>query len=355
MKGKVFLCIFVFAISVLISVIVTTKQNTDFPAYYRASKVIFDPCVDNTQIYSLDYTVNRYDIPEAWMNYRYSMLIAYIMSPLALLDYYTAKGVIVFLNIMAYLVSVSIILRLANVSGRMFWYPLMLSVLYLPFIDDIRLAQINSAMFLLVTLSVYAAVKNRPNICGFLLGIASLIKFFPIGVAMILGLKNWRIFAACVVTFGLALLLPGTKEWFSSFMYPPYKAIWYSPIYIYLGVYLFSVYAAIIAFTTAIIAFKHRHLDNPPLAALAIPGVFLCAPVVEPYHLVLLAFTYAFLVANIKKPWYVLSLILVSAGSIVEGEYFYYIYGIIVGLFILWSGLIAQYKHQWSSSCPFIK
>lgn len=269
--------------------------NTDFPAFYRAAKVIHDSDVPDTSVYEVDSKTNKYNIPEAFVHYRFSVLIAYLMSPLALLPYNAAKALMIAINFLAYGFSMAIILYLKKATGRWFIYPLALSFIWMPFIHDIRFVQVNSCLLFLVTLSVLFAVKNRPFIGGSILGLAALFKVFPIAIAMVLGIKNWRIIVSCAVTFGLALLFPGTKEWFSSFAYTPFLDKLYSVIYLALKEYsivLYGVYVSIIGGLTALTAYHCRDRDYLSLTALAIPATLLTMPVIEYFHLVLLILTY---------------------------------------------------------------
>lgn len=290
------LLIFLYCISTFMS---SYTYNTDFPAFYRAAKVIQDNDVPNTSVYEVDVTTNKYNIPEPLENYRFSMLIAYLMYPLALLPYNAAKAIMIALNFLAYGFSMVIILYLKKASGRWYIYPLALSFLWMPFIHDIRFVQVNSILLFLVTLSILLANKNRPFIGGGILGLAALFKVFPIAIAMVLGIKNWRIFVSCAATFCVALLVPGTKEWFSSFSYTSFMDKFYSVIYQALkenSIVLYGVYVCIIGSLTALTAYRCRESDYLSLAALAVPATLLTMPVIEYYHLVLLILPYIVIV-----------------------------------------------------------
>ncbi|MCJ7542718.1 MAG: DUF2029 domain-containing protein, partial [Desulfobacterales bacterium] len=139
--------------------------NTDFEAYYYAASTILDPNTPNISVYDID-TVNKYSIPEAIENagFPYSMPAAYIMAPLALIPYFKAKAVMIFINILMYLAAITIALKMGDASGRWLAYPLALLCLWWPFIQNMRQGQVNGILLFLIALAVFAATKNRPTI-----------------------------------------------------------------------------------------------------------------------------------------------------------------------------------------------
>lgn len=323
--------------------------NTDFPAFYRAAKVIQDSGTPSTDVYEVELTTNKYNIPEAFVHYRFSILVAYLISPLALLPYGAAKALMIAVNFLAYGFSMAIILYLKKASGRWFIYPLALSFLWMPFIHDIRFVQVNSILLFLIALSVLFASKNRPFIGGGILGLAALFKVFPIAIAMVLGIKNWRIIASCAAIFGIALLFPGTKEWFSSFAYTPFLDKFYSVVYLMMKQYsiiTFAIYVCIIGGVTAITAYRYRERDYLILTALAIPATLLTMPVIEYFHLVLLIFSYTvllFINTNIYfRTMVITSFILVYLAGFLFPHSYLTNYIIPFGLLLLWAPLIGH-------------
>jgi hypothetical protein len=113
---------------------------TDFAVYYYASSTILDPNTPNISVYNID-TVNKYSIPEATQlhgfSFIYSMPVAYIMAPLALMPYFKAKAAMIFINILMYLAAIAIALRFGGASGRWFAYPLAFLCLWWPFIGSV--------------------------------------------------------------------------------------------------------------------------------------------------------------------------------------------------------------------------
>ncbi|MEA4925052.1 MAG: glycosyltransferase family 87 protein [Syntrophomonadaceae bacterium] len=283
--------------------IVAYTVGGDFPIFYHVAKIILDPNAPNSQIYDF-LTSDQYSIPQTTpcTYYFYSMAASYILAPLALLPYYWAKTLFIFLDFIAYIVAVGIILYNLGAKERWFFYPLALSILWFPFVMDIASGQINSILFLSIVLAVCAANKNKTILAGVILGLAALFKLFPIAIAMVLGLKNWRILAACVATIAISFLIPDSLFWIHSLASRP--AGYIPDIYKYLnnlGIYWFWLYSAIVGLITAIVAWRARHVDYFSLASLAIPATFLAAPIIEIYHLTILIFPYYYLLVAMKK------------------------------------------------------
>lgn len=275
--------------------------NTDFPNYYYAASAILDKKAEPLSVHELDCN-NKYGIPESRADYLLfpgSLLSAYILSPLALMPYYLAKAVVVFINIINYLVSVAIALRLGGATGRGFVYPLVLSCLWLPFISNLFLGNINAILLCLVSFAVLAATKNQPVLCGTLLGIAALFKLFPLAIAMVLGVKNRRIIAASVIFLGASFLVPGSLEWIRVLgqlnveFYGP-RSQWIKSF----GYPGFIAYAVIIAVITALIVHRTKRTNYPLIVSYAIPAMFLTVPTFLYYHLTILMFSYAYLFNN---------------------------------------------------------
>lgn len=279
--------------------------NTDFGLYYSTAKKILDSNTPISSIYDID-TVDKYSIPEAIENagFPYSMPAAYIMAPLAFMPYFKAKSVLIFINILMYLAAIAIALRLGGASGRWFAYPLALLCLWPPFIQNIRLGQINAIILFLIALAVLAATKNRPTICGIFLAIAALFKLFPIGIAMVLGIKNWRIFVSCLLAFVISFLIPGSPKWIEAISSYPRYYNHYNPIYLCLkqfGFIWFWIYAATIAGFSALIAYRAKDKNYLILTSFAIPAVLLTMPIIEYAHFTLLTFSYAYLLVSAKR------------------------------------------------------
>jgi hypothetical protein len=319
-------------------------ENTDFAVFYYAAKTILDPNIPNYFIYHID-TANIYSLPEARGNFVYSIPAAYIMSPLALLPYYKAKAAMIFINILMYLAAVAIILHMGGASGRWFFYPLALSFLWPPFIQNLRLAQVNAILFFLITVSVLFAQKTRPILCGTVLAIATTFKLFPVAVAMVLGIKNWRIFLTSILVFCAFLFIPNSVKWFQAL-----KHIYlsYNPLYLWLkpfGIGLFWIFAVTVAGLTALIVFQSDDTNYPLFTSFAIPAIFLTMPIFEYHHLTLLILSYTYLIVSLK--WsnrlipisIFISMILISISPFLFSDMLFSKAIVVLGLFIIWLAL----------------
>lgn len=304
-----------------------STYHTDFAAFYRAGSIVLSDTLSATDVYrSDDQDVSKFNIPdnEGFIQYRYSMLAAYTFAPLALFDYYTAKTIFIFINIMAYIISVALVLWASGAKERWFVYPLYGFMFWVPFIQNIRWGQSNALILFFIVIGILAAKNNRSVATGVSLAIATLFKPFALAVTMVLCLKNWRL----VISYGsfiliTLLILPGTSEWFQSFLWPPHPWFCYSAIYLYLntlGPYYFWSYALIIGAISALVTYYHRHLDYLVIGALAIPAAFLAMPILEIQYPTILIFSYAYLVPQILpnhvKLLSIISFLLVFAGSL---------------------------------------
>lgn len=327
--------------------------NSDFPVYYHAAKTVLDPTCDNNAVYIIN-TTNKFSIPERLQSYAfiYSIAAAYLVAPLALLSYYTAKAVLIFLNCIAYLAAITIIVRINAASGRLLFYPLILSLLWFPFLQDLRSGQINSLLLLLVSSAVFSAIRQRPYLCGTLLAIAALFKLFLIPIAMVLGLRNWRILASCLLFISVALLIPGSLDWFAA-MGNIHKN--YSPVYRYLishGTVWFYAYVMIIAGIAALLSHRCKEENHPLIVSFAIPAVLLIMPIIEYYHYTLLMFSVAYLITSEYRTDVILMRSIAVSATLINLAIFFtgasvhfdsnpYLSNtlLLLGVFIMWTSL----------------
>ena len=272
------LIVFAFMVLFCISLLVLHETIGDFALYYIAGR-------------SINNGGSAYD-----MFFSYSMAAAYFFRVFALLPFDVARVVFALMNCLMYVASVAMILFFNKAKGRWFAYPLVLSCFWLPVAESMRVGNSDSMMLFLLTLSVLSAEKKQPVLSGFLLGVATLFKLFPIGIAMVMGLKNWRIFAVCVLTVAVSFLIPGSSGWFgaigSVFKTPPLLSLpYYLLSQVHIG--LFILYAVVIAAVTASICYRIRKEANYFMfVSFAIPSVLLTMVIVEYIHLTLLAYAF---------------------------------------------------------------
>lgn len=300
---------------------------TDFEAFYRTGNIILNEDLPAGDVYRSDQQfVDQHSSAddEFFVQFRYSMLAAYLFTPLALFSYDTANAIFIFINIIAYLVSVFLVLRSQNATGRWFLYPLVLSILWMPFIQNIRWGQVNALLLLFITVGILAARSDRFIWAGVVLAVATLFKPFALAVTMVMCIKEWRIaFSFVAVMAATLIILPGTVDWFHSFLWPPHPWFCYSAMYSYLnsfGPYYFWIYALIIGGLTAMVALYHREQDYMTIGSLAIPAAFLAMPVLEIQYPTVLVFTYVWLLqqklSDRVKLMCIASVLLIFAGSI---------------------------------------
>jgi len=260
-------------------------DGTDFPVFYRTAAIIMDPNIPNEMVYSIK-NINLSTIPEDPGNnvFIYSMAVAYAFAPLALMPYIIAKTSLIFINIIAYLLAVIILLRYEGVSGRLLLYTLSLSFASLPLLENLILVQINAVLLLFVISAATFAKKERYALAGILLGIASLFKIYPIYISFLFGIKNWRIFLTCITVFALSFVIPGSEKWFSAMIRINPGS--YSPIYTYFqnhGMVWFVIFAVTLVAVTTFFVYRTPHINYQLLASLSIVTVLLIIPVYE-YH-----------------------------------------------------------------------
>ena len=303
----------VFFVSAILS---RATYNTDFPAFYSAASTILDPKASNKDVYRDDVDT-RYPIPEkkeVQTIFIYSLPVAFLLAPLAWMPYYTAKAVMIFLNIVSYLSAVTIILTLGKVSGRWMGWGIGLSCLWLPFINNLGHAQINGIILLLVAVGVLAVTRGYPLYSGVLLALAALFKLFPLAIALVLGLRARRILTGFALIFGASFLLPGAKGWIST--------IWKwgkveAPLYVWLKTFspaLVVICPILIGSVTALITLMANDDDYPLLTAFAIPAVLLSMPRLGHYHLTLLVFSLGYLFSSKEsRSWPLLGFLVLSS------------------------------------------
>jgi hypothetical protein len=290
--------IIIWLLIIIISAMASTYiaysvHGTDFPVYYTTAKRMIDPQFSAADIYQT--TMQGLDIlPERYLpgNYFiYSPIVAALLSPLGYLPYFTAKSVLLFLNIIAYFIAIALLLKQ---FGRCTWRHFVTAILFtwMPFIINFCGAQVNAFILLLIACAIYLANGKRAVMAGSLLGLATMFKIFPLGVAGILGFHNRNITVACVTLFIVSLLAPGTWQWFQAV---PTVSSGHTPIYLLarqygIGWQLF--YSVSVVLFSAYCLFEAKTNDLLALSAYSIPAVFVALPVIQYHHLIILTVTY---------------------------------------------------------------
>lgn len=362
-KGKLFLSLIILLSLILLNVLISLKAGEQTPgpnysrhdvsAFYYAASVVLDSSIPNSVIYDTEAMRSisqKYGITSTPFPFVYSIASAYIMSPLTILPYEKATVLWNLLNIIMYIFAVAIVLRISSVPKGWFIGCLSILLLWGPFIYNQFWFQSNALLIFIVSLALLV-VKERPILGGLLIGTASLFKLFPLALAMILGVKNWRIFASCAGIFAASFLIPGSLEWFAAInnTHPSGSRIG-TPVYLFLSQFTdiwFFVYALIIAGITAITAFRNRSADYPIFLGFAIPAAFLVSPMADYHHLTMVALSFAIILANVEKlPCIFLMVAFLSFIFIETGLFMSNVNPIgiqvMVGIFLLW--IIMFYK-----------
>lgn len=276
---------------------------TDFPVLYNSATYYLKEKSALEDIYGI-WISHTYHLPEGTNHgkFIYSPVGLILLSPLGYFDYYNAKTILMSFNMLSYILSIYLILKLFELPKRWFIYFFSLSFFWKPFWVDVMFGQINSILLLLITFAVYNVKNKNPLISGSLIGLAASFKLFPIGIAMTLGIRNFRVFLGCALFSILLLTLPGSIKWFSAINDNHFIEL--SPAYQLLDTVnpnLGYIYSATISLITAIIIYKSNVYDPLEIVSYSIPAIFLAAPVIEYYHLTLLIISYLFLMNYAKN------------------------------------------------------
>lgn len=278
---------------------------TDFPAFYYAAKAILDPTLPNAAVYSQEIKnviLTQKGLQATGDSFVYSVPAAYVLAPLGLLPYVAAKTVFSLISLVLYIIGVVIVVRyLAGVSGNHLVGILMLALLWAPFIDNQTWNQTNGIIFFILVVAVWLAVVNRPYLGGAVFAVACLFKLFPIIVALALGVKNWRIPAACVAVLGASFLIPGSVEWFTALDSNLHRL--YSVFY-KLGLVWYGIIVAAAGSLTFWLIYRYRNADHALIASLALFLFPVVLPINETHQMTLLVFGIAYFLALEPPRWF---------------------------------------------------
>lgn len=290
-KIKLFIFLYIIILTISISINnAKTSPTQDFAAFYCAGRIIMDESTSIGEVYnlySLKSLCSNKGLNVEPLDFLYSPVFAYGFSTFSFLPYELSKIVFNITNLLMYLISIILILRLCSIENRIFI--LILSLLWIPFYINQYWIQSNIMLLFLLVLGVQFATRNKVFISGLLFALTILIKLFPLAVVMVIGIKNWRILASCLITLTISFFLFDMTPWIEAVKKTQHPN--YTPIYHLLNnmnSFYYLIYVAIIAGITAIIAYKIRKSDYITLASLSIPASLLVSPVVGGYYLVLL-------------------------------------------------------------------
>lgn len=321
-------------------------STTDFPVFYSTAKTVLEKGVSSDLIYSIDSSF-RSDIPEQHdpaASFIYSKAAAVVLSPLGALPYYPAKAVMIFLNMIAYLVGIRIVLNLFGLGAKKLMVVWGASFFWPPFIHVIRQSQVDGILFLLLAGAIFYASRKNCAAAGSLLGAAMLFKIFPLALAMLLAVRERKILAWCLAVFFASFIIPSSFDWFSAI--PSVHPRAWSSLYLFWegkSVFLYVAYSIFVGGVTAAIAFKAKDLSLVQIYVISLPAIYLTMPVVEYGHLTSLAITILYVLskaASVNKAQVIAAIfttivLLVSVKERHWGPTF-------AGLFLVWVSMVLR-------------
>jgi hypothetical protein len=352
MSKKYEKCFLVFFIIVAAIILVVTvmgnisnafvSPNSDFGSYWYAGNILRNHTLPITEIYDFarSCTGSLYGAFKPPVQFNYSIPVAYLFVPLTYLSYIPARIVLCTVLFCSYLLSVYLLLKRNQISGTRLYLVMAVSTLYVPFLFSQHWPATDPFLLLCTVIALVNAEK-KPCLAGVLIGVAALFKIYPLFIAVMLGIKNWRIALGAFLIFGAAFLIPGEMAWIHNLLIPGNVITRESPLAVvpvycqnHSYFYLFALCASI---TTIIALFKNRVKAYDVFVVLSIVTMFVIMPAYEYQHFVLMIIPFIYIYTHISKlpGWLVIvatiSLVLISAGFSVLDIY---------GVLLLWMAML---------------
>ncbi len=180
----------------------------DFGVYYVAARMF----VEHEDVYNYDLQTQQYlhmGVPRNEGAYSYPSPLALALTPLASLSFDHAARIWNLFNLLLLALSILIIsrgLKLVQVLGDFYPLFIILFALAQPTIWSFRAGQSNILILFLLSLSLEALIRNDERLAGAAIGIASMIKIFPIGLLLLfIWQKRWRGLWSGLVSAGVLL------------------------------------------------------------------------------------------------------------------------------------------------------
>jgi len=141
----------------------------------------------------------------------YPPLYAWIMKPLAQLEYPTARTVLTFVNACAFVLGIFLVSLSVLDAFPLRWILLSVPLLcagFSPIAYSSSLGQITPLIFCAVCLSLHLIQRGREIPAGILLGAVFAVKLFPLGIMiMMIPYRRFRALTAALATWAAFLLL----------------------------------------------------------------------------------------------------------------------------------------------------
>lgn len=275
--------------------------STDFPILYRAGRLAMTPGFVSEQLYD-PARLRSIPVPEPTTagvdehsRFVWPAIAARLLAGVAWLPYYPAKATMLALSILSYLWAIILFTSSLGAVRTALRWVLALAWMWPPFVETVLLAQINSFILLFVVLAVVAAKKGSPSLSGLSLAAASMAKLFPMGLAVFLGFKDWRVGLYALLFLGLALAGQPVAPWLNSMAQ---LGRWRSLPAMMLGgsnPLVVLLYSISILLAGAWVAQRRKQLGLEWLAVFGLVTVLLASPVYEYHHLTLLVIGYVYL------------------------------------------------------------
>lgn len=209
-KYREYISLIVIGVIFFITIIFSgALQNAiDFVPLYHSSRLISQ----GENIYNFDLLrkliLNDSNADTA-IHYLYPPFLAVIIQPITSLALPQALVIWLLINSVAVVIAIAILLKkYLKTSFLTFLLGLLILYLYLPILQNLQLGQVNPLVFLFLSLGLILLINNKNYLAGITLGLASLIKIFPVVfLAYSLIMKKWKIFFSGIFTIIIGCLL----------------------------------------------------------------------------------------------------------------------------------------------------
>jgi hypothetical protein len=282
-----------------------TSVTRDFAAFYCAGSIVIDSSLRDVSVYdpvAMEKAAIGLGLDVKPEKYLYSIPIAYLFSPLTLLSYDDAKLAFLIISFILYFTAIVIILKTMLPIKKWFSFFAIVPWIWLPFLINQQWIQSNSLLLLWIALGVYLAMQRKDLSAGFMFGIAILMKVFPIILVLLIGIKNWRIFAASLATASLFFVFPGSFRWIEVLMYTNHPNS--SPIVHIsnaLGPFWRLAFQGAIFGLSAVLVYRFKRRDYLLISAFGVISSLLISPVVGAYYYTLLILCFVYLYSAREK------------------------------------------------------
>jgi hypothetical protein len=194
----------------ILPTLISQPGSYDFAAYYVAARVLNaqDALYDDAHMTDAA-TVGSETV--AFPRYIYPPFFAAMLRPIGALPFITASRIWFVFNLICLWVSIGLLSRLIGLSRRWAIVLGLIAPLLPPIYDTLLLGQVNLLLLLLITLALYLTSTPEPKLwqeilAGFLLGIAALIKIYPIVIGLVY-LLHRRIVPLISMALGIVAML----------------------------------------------------------------------------------------------------------------------------------------------------